>query len=78
MLLPTFLEALKSEHELSGHLLVAIEVEHFTHFLFSVADVNRRVFAMFSVLMKRVTRMALATKREYYCGQCVISIILIV
>jgi hypothetical protein len=53
-------------------------VEHFAHFLFSVADVNRRVFAMFSVLMKRVTRMALATKREYYCGQGVITIILIV
>lgn len=83
MLLPTFLEALKSEHELFGYLenwilLVAIKVEHFAHFLFSVADVNRRVFAMFSVLMKRVTRMALATKREYYCGQGVITIILIV
>lgn len=32
---------------------------------------------MFSVLMKRVTRMALATKREYYCGQGVIAIVLI-
>jgi len=52
-------------------------VEHFAHFLFSVEDINRRVFAMFSVLMKRVTRMALATKREYYCGQGVIAIVLI-
>jgi hypothetical protein len=59
-------------------LLVAIELEHFAHFLFSVADVNRRVFAMLSFLMKRVTGMALATKREYYCGQGVIAIFWIV
>jgi len=83
MPLPTFLEALESGHESSGHLenwilLAAIELEHFAHFLFSVEDVNRRVFAMFSFLMKRVTRMALATKREYYCGQGVIAIFWIV
>jgi hypothetical protein len=55
-----------------------MEVEHFAHYLFSVADVNRRVFAMFSSLMKSVTRMALATKREYCFGQGVIAIFFII
>jgi hypothetical protein len=59
-------------------LLAAIELEHFAYFLFSVADINRRVFAMFSFLMKRVTGMALARKREYYCGQGLIAIFWIV
>jgi hypothetical protein len=72
---PTFLEV----HQSPGHcenciLPAAFEKVHFAHFFFTVADVNRRVFTMYSVLMQRVTRMSLATKREHHCGKDLIVI----
>jgi hypothetical protein len=69
---PTFLEV----HESSGHLekwilLAALEE---VYFVFTVADVNRGVFTMYSVLLETATRMALATKREHHGGQGLIVI----